>query len=105
MKKEVKVAAVQMDIKGMDPSANLSHMRDMIERVMSEEKVDLIVFPELVNSGYVQPMDISFAKEYIGLAERIPGEFTKSLGEKARKHGIYIVTGILKAHRTIRNSP
>jgi omega-amidase len=101
MKKEVKVAAVQMDIRGMDSRANLSHMRDLIGRVIREDKVDLIVFPELANSGYVKPMDISFAKHYIQLAEKIPGDFTKALSEEARTHGVYIVTGILEAHPTI----
>jgi len=101
MKKEIKVAAVQMDIKGMDPEANLNHMCELIERIMNEERADLVVFPELANSGYVKSMEISFAKEYIRLAQKIPGEFTRALGEEARKHGIYIVTGMLEAHTTV----
>jgi omega-amidase len=101
MKKEVKVAAVQMDIKGMDPKANLSHMRDLIEKIIREDKVDLIIFPELANSGYVKPLDISFAKPYIQLAEKIPGDFTKALCEEASIHGVHIVAGILEAHPTI----
>jgi predicted amidohydrolase len=101
MKKEVRVAAVQMDIKGMDSRANLDHMRDLIEEIVREENVDLIVFPELANSGYVKPMDISFAEPYIQLAERIPGEFTKALSEETRTHGVHIVAGILEAHPTI----
>ena len=101
MKKEVKVAAVQMDIRGIDPRANLNHMHDLIEGIVQEEKVDLIVFPELANSGYVKPMEMSFAKPYIQSAEKIPGEFTKALSEEARTHGVHIVTGILEAHPTV----
>jgi omega-amidase len=101
MKKQVKVVAVQMDIRGMDPRANLNHIHHLIEGIVREEKVDLIVFPELANSGYVKPMDISFAEQYIQLADRIPGKFTKALSEEARKHGVHIVAGILEAHPTV----
>lgn len=101
MKNEVKVAAVQMDIKGMDPETNLNHMRHLIEKAMKEDRLDLIVFPELCNSGNVKSMEISFAKNFIGLAEKIPGKFTQALGEEARKHEVYLVAGMLEAHPTI----
>lgn len=99
MKKEVKVAAIQMDIKGMEPEYNLTQMCHLIENIVTEQPVDLIVFPELANTGMVKGIeDPVFAQEYVRLAEKIPGHFTKTLGEQAKKHGIYIITGMLEAH-------
>ena len=63
MKEGFRVAAVQMDIKGMDPDTNLDHMRDLMEKIMDQGRTDLIVFPELANSGYVKQMDLEFAED------------------------------------------
>ncbi len=102
MKKEVKVAAVQMDVKGMQPESNLTRMCELIENIMAEGAIDLIVFPELANSGYVKGLeDSNFAKEYVRLAEKIPGHFTETLGKQAKKKGVYIVTGMLEAHPAV----
>ena len=101
MKEGFRVAAVQMDIKGMDPDTNLDHMRDLMEKIMDQGRTDLIVFPELANSGYVKQMDLEFAEDYFRLAEEIPGRFTKMLGKEARRHGIYLVTGMLQANHII----
>ena len=101
MKRKVHVALAQMDIKGMEPEANLKHMCDLIEKIMTEEKADLVVFPELANSGYVKSMELAFAKEYVLLAEKIPGNFTKTLSEQAKKYSVYIVSGMLEAHPVI----
>lgn len=101
MKEKVRVAAIQMDVKGMDMEANLCHILETIEQVAASDSVDLVVLPELANSGYVKGGDLAFSKEYVLKAEKIPGKFTKRLGEAARKHGIYVVTGMLQAHPDI----
>ncbi|MFC1942186.1 carbon-nitrogen hydrolase family protein [Chloroflexota bacterium] len=101
MKTNVKVSAIQMDIKGMDMEANLAHMSDLINKTVSEHHPELIVFPELANSGYVKAGDPVFSNEYIKCAEKIPGPFTEGLGEQARKYGVYIVAGMLEAHPQI----
>ena len=65
MKKSVKVSAVQMDIKGMDMEANLTHMCELIDKIVAEQNADLLVFPELANSGYVKLGDNEFIKRYL----------------------------------------
>ncbi|MEK7281960.1 MAG: carbon-nitrogen hydrolase family protein, partial [Chloroflexota bacterium] len=35
---------------------------------------------------------------YVMTAQKIPGAYTAGLGEVARKHGVYLVAGMLEAH-------
>lgn len=100
MNEEVHVAAVQMDVK-RDVKVNLATMRRAIETLAAAEPIDLVVFPELANSGYLRGRDTAFGREYLKLAEKIPGAFTNSLGEMAKKHHTYIVTGMLQAHPVV----
>ena len=101
MKQEVRAASVQIDVAWFDPKANMAKIRDMADRVRSEGPVDLVVFPELANSGYVKGRDKEFGREYVKIAEPVPGPFTNALGEIARRHGIYLVCGLLQAHPTV----
>jgi len=45
MKEEIKVARAQMDVTGLDPPANARKVREWVERISSEQRPDLIVFP------------------------------------------------------------
>lgn len=72
MRDEVRVAAVQMDVAWMDPAANLGRMADFVEQVQTEGAVDLILFPELANSGYVKGRDREFGRNYFKVAEPVP---------------------------------
>lgn len=101
MKEEVRVAAVQMDMHWLDPEANLAKMRKALEAISLQGPVDLVVFPELANSGYLKGRDKTFGKQYVKVAERVPGPFTEALGELARKHSVYIITGFLELHPLI----
>jgi predicted amidohydrolase len=101
MKKTVKAAAIQMAIEGMNNEANLSHASELIDKAVKEQHAELLVLPELANSGYVKGGDPTFSKEYIRHAEPVPGPLTEGLGQLARKHGVYIATGILEAHPQI----
>jgi predicted amidohydrolase len=85
----------------MDMEANLAHMCELIDKIAVEQNADLLVFPELANSGYVKLGDDEFIKRYLRCAEKIPGPFTQQLAECARKYGIHIVTGMLEAHPQI----
>lgn len=98
MKKNVRVTVVQMDIKGLDVAANLAHMCELIDLAVGEAETDLIVFPELANSGYVKAWDVGFHKEYLRCAEKVPGHFTTELGARAAKHRVHLVAGFLEAH-------
>jgi predicted amidohydrolase len=101
VKETVSVAAVQMDIAWLDPEKNVEKMLMFIGEVMSENPVDLVVFPELANTGYVKGLDPSFGSAYLRKAETIPGPTTDALSASAREHGIHIVVGICQLHPQI----
>ena len=48
MPREVTIALVQMMPELANPEANLRKMGDFIEKICSEQKTDLIIFPELI---------------------------------------------------------
>ena len=101
MKSTVAVAAVQMEVKWLEPETNARAMADWIARATTQAGVDLVVFPELANSGYVTSRDREFMRRYYGAAEPIPGPTTRVLGEAARQHGVHVVVGLLEAHPTV----
>ena len=47
MPREVTVALVQMAPELANPEANLRKMGDFVEKICTEQRTDLIVFPEL----------------------------------------------------------
>ena len=69
------------------------HNLDLAESFVGEavrQGAELIVFPECMNTGYLFD-SLDHAKE---LAEPIDGMFVSGLGALARKHRIYIASGI-----------
>lgn len=103
MKEKVEVAAVQMACEWLNPEKNLERMLSYMEKVTSQRKVDLIVFPELANTGYVIGVEEGkdFGRELIKKSEKIPGPTTQALGEAAKKYGVYVVAGISELHPVI----
>ena len=101
MKETVRVALVQLDIVGLDPERNLAHMREMIHKAVSQGPVDLIVFPELCDSGYVSKAIAELGPQLCRISQKIPGPFSEGLSEEAKRHEVYIVAGLLEAHPTI----
>jgi len=62
---------------------------------------DLVMFPELIlSAGY------SLGDKFHDVAEPIPGPTTRTLGEKAREHNMYILAGMAErdATGTVYNS-
>jgi len=101
MKEKVEVAAVQMDIAWLDPGKNLEKMVAWIEKIQREKSVDLIVFPELANTGYIRERNKEFGRDYFKKAEKIPGPFTEALGDAAKKQGVYLISGFCELHPEI----
>jgi predicted amidohydrolase len=104
MKEKVEVAAVQMDIAWLEPEKNLEKMIRWIEKIYQEKAVDLIVFPELANTGYIRERNKEFGRDYFKKAEKIPGPFTEALGEAAKKYGVYVISGFCELHPEIPGS-
>jgi predicted amidohydrolase len=101
MQERVEVAAVQMNLSWLDPEKNLEKMLSFLEVVHSEKDVDLVVFPELANTGYVKERDKEFGKEYIKKSEKIPGPFTDGLRGAAREYGFHIISGFCELHHEV----
>jgi len=105
MQDTVKVAAAQIEIEGLNPEVNLAKIVDVMGRIVKEDRPDLVVFPELSNSGYVKGREhkdfASFSSRYSRVAEKIPGPFTDTLCEYSKKYNLYIAIGLLEAHPAI----
>lgn len=101
MKDKVIVAAVQMPHKWLDPKANLKYMIDSIEKAKVEMNADIVVFPELSNTGYIMDRNKEFGKQFIKAAEKIPGPTTEALGQQAKKYGVYVIAGLAELHPEI----
>ncbi len=91
--REMTVAVAQIKPRLGEMEDNLIKMADMIRKVASEQKVDLIVFPELVTTGY--ELGVRFTE----LAQRVPGPTANLLGQRANEYGVYVVFGMVTKER------
>ena len=79
--REITVATVQMNPDLGEVEDNLVKMSDFISKIASQQKVDLIVFPELATSGY--ELGVRFTE----LAQRIPGPTVNLMAQRAAEFG------------------
>jgi len=91
--KEIRVAVVQMNPRLSETSENLVQMSDFIEKICTEQRVDLVVFPELVTTGY------ECGVRFTDLAERVPGPTANLLAERAAEFGTHIAFGMVTKER------
>ena len=87
---KLRIACVQMEPRVGEKGRNVARGLELISRA-AEGGANLVVLPELSNSGYV----FETREEAFSLAEEIPnGPTTKAWMEAAAKHGMTIVAGI-----------
>ena len=83
-------------------------MARAFDEIASRGGADLVVFPELINQGYVKPSTDDdyneFALAYRRCAELVPGPFTGAVGEMAKAHDCYVVAGMAEAHPAVTGS-
>jgi N-carbamoylputrescine amidase len=87
------VATVQMTPAHLDKKANVEKMVRFIKEA-ANKGAKLIVFPEMITTGYVGPIT---PPEYAGFyknAEPIPGPTTMQLQKLAEENGVYVVFGM-----------
>lgn len=89
MPREVTIALVQMEPILANSEANLRKMGDFVEKICSEQKTDLIVFPELSYTGN------ELGLRATDLAERVPGHASSYLAKRANDFQTYIVFGLV----------
>ena len=87
--KEIRVAVVQMNPLLAEVGENLVQMSNFVEKICSEQKVDLVVFPELVTTGYECGM------RFTDLAERVPGPTANLLAQRAAEFNTHIAFGMV----------
>jgi predicted amidohydrolase len=84
------IACLQMEPKVGDVAGNVARSLELIDEAAARG-ADLVVLPELANSGYV----FASRAEAFDLAEEVPdGPTTAAWAERARAHGLHIVAGI-----------
>ncbi len=89
MPREITVALVQMAPILASTEANLRKMGDYVERICSEQRTDLIVFPELCYTG------TELGIRATDVAERVPGHATNYLAKRANDFNTHIVFGMV----------
>jgi predicted amidohydrolase len=87
--REITIATVQMKPALGESEDNLVKMSDFVSKIASQQKVDLIVFPELATSGY--ELGVRFTE----LAQRIPGPTVNLMAQRAAEFGVYIAFGMV----------
>lgn len=88
MGRQITVALVQMVPELNNPGTNLRLMGDLIERICTTEKVDLLVFPELATTGY------ECGLRFADLAEPVPGPTLNALAKEAADFRVHIAVGM-----------
>jgi predicted amidohydrolase len=91
--REINVAVVQMYPHLGQVEDNLIAMGKFVDKICSEQKVDLVVFPELATSGY--ELGVRFTE----VAERVPGHTVNLLAQRAADHGTHIVFGLVSKEK------
>ncbi len=90
---EITVAVVQMYPQLGKVEENLIAMGKFVDRICAEQKTDLIVFPELVTTGY--EMGLRFTE----VAERVPGHAVNLMAQRAADYSTHIVFGLVTKER------
>jgi len=87
----MKVAAVQMDIKILEPERNLEQILDRLDQAASAG-ARLVIFPECALTGYC----FVSRDEAAPIAEEVPGPSTEKVLAAARAANCTVVVGMLE---------
>jgi len=87
--REISVATVQMKPELGQMEDNLVKISEFIARIATEQPVDLIVFPELVTTGY------EVGPRFPHLAQRVPGPTVNLIAQRASEFGVHVAFGMV----------
>jgi predicted amidohydrolase len=85
---EITVAVVQMAPILGKVEENLLAMGKFIDKICTEQKVDLVAFPELVTTGY------ELGVQFTEVAERVPGHSVNLIAQRAADYSTHIAFGL-----------
>jgi len=91
--REITVATVQMQPELGQMEDNLIKMSEIMTRVATEQPVDLIVFPELITTGY------EVGPRFPELAQRIPGPTVNLIAQRASELGVHVAFGMVSKEK------
>lgn len=86
--REVSIVVVQMRPLLNEMEENLVKMSDYVSKICGSQKVDLIVFPELITTGY------ECGVRFVDLAQRVPGSSVNVIAQRAAEFGVHIAFGM-----------
>jgi len=86
---EISVATIQMQPELGKMEENLMKMNDIMTQVATEQPVDLIVFPELITTGY------EMGPRFPDVAQRIPGPTVNLIAQRAGELGVHVAFGLV----------
>ena len=90
---EITVATVRMQPVLGRLDENLAKMSQSIARVATEQSVDLIVFPELITTGY------EVGPRFPHLAQRVPGSTVNLIAQRASEFGVHVAFGMVSKEK------
>lgn len=91
--REITIAVAQMKPRLGESEDNLVRISDMIAKIASQQKVDLIVFPELVTSGN------ELGLRFTDMAQRVPGPTVNLIAKRANEYGVHVAFGMVTKER------
>ena len=86
--REVSIVVVQMRPLLNEMEENLVKISDYVSKICGSQKVDLIVFPELITTGY------ECGVRFVDLAQRVPGSSVNVIAQRAAEFGVHIAFGM-----------
>ncbi len=89
--RKVRLATIHYRPSGKSPQKNCEEYAPLLAEA-AKQKADLVVLGETVTY-------VATGKTYAECAEAIPGPSTEYFGTLARKHGLYLVVGLLERDR------
>lgn len=85
---EITIAAVQMQPLVGTPDENLVKISTFIRQIATEQRVDLIVFPELATTGFENGV------RFVELAQKVPGPTANLIAQRAADYGVHVLFGM-----------
>jgi predicted amidohydrolase len=95
--RELSVATVQMEPILGKLEENLMKMSDFIHRIATEQPIDLIVFPELITTGY------EIGPRFAEMAQPIPGPSVNLIAQRASEFGVHVVFGMVSKKKDVES--